>query len=323
MPTISRRAFIAASTFAALCAPALLHAQPPAAPPARQRTLRKAIMLGMAQPPAGSSLTDTFKLIRECGFEGVEIDWPSRTKIDEFAAAQEASGLKIHGLVDSVHWKLYLNAPEPAVRDQAREALESCIATAKTLTATSILLVPGVVNAAHNYADCYSLSQDELRKVAPIASAAGITVAIENVWNNFLLSPLEAARYVDELNGPGQGVLSDGSSTSKRPFAFHFDIGNVINTGFPDQWICTLGARIAKLHIKDFSRKKRDDQGLWKGFDVELGDGDANWPAVMKALDESGYSVASTGNWATAEVRGGDATRLKQISAQMDTLFAA
>jgi L-ribulose-5-phosphate 3-epimerase len=82
-----------------------------------------------------------------------------------------------------------------------------------------------------------------------------------------------------------------------------------------------LGSRISKLHIKDFSRKKRDAEGLWKGFDVQLGEGDANWPAVMSALDDIGYSTAPEGNWATAEVGGGDSKRLRQISDQMDALF--
>ena len=70
-------------------------------------------------------------------------------------------------------------------------------------------------------------------------------------------------------------------------------------------------------------RKKRDDLGLWKGFDVELGEGDAGWPAVMKALDEIGYSTDPKGNWATAEVGGGDAARLKRIADQMDKIFAS
>jgi hexulose-6-phosphate isomerase len=161
--------------------------------------------------------------------------------------------------------------------------------------------------AKQPYDDAWTLSMEQIRKALPVAKECGIKIAVENVWNNFLLSPLEAARYVDDFKDPS--------------VVWHFDIGNVINTGFPAQWIKVLGKRIAKLHIKDFSRKKRDDQGLWKGFDVELGQGDADWPAVIKALDEVGYSTAPEGNWATAEVGGGDAKHLTKIREIMQTLL--
>ena len=169
------------------------------------------------------------------------------------------------------------------------------------------LVVPAVVNARQPYDRAWTLSQAEIAKCVPLAKELGVAIAIENVWNSFLLSPLEAARYVDEFK-----------SDAVR---FHFDIGNVVNYGWPEQWIRVLGNRIAKLHIKDYSRKKRDDAGLWKGFDVELGEGDANYAAVMAALDDVGYSTATSGNWATAEVNGGDRKRLKQVADQMDRLF--
>lgn len=273
------------------------------------RTLRKAVMIGMiAGPGEKPTLTDKFKFARDCGFEGLEIDWPAPIELDALAEAQEKSGLTIHGVVNSVHWSLHLNSPDAAVRAQAIKALESCVDAAARLKASSILLVPGVVNASMSYADCYSLSQQSIREVLPMAREKGVVIAIENVWNGFLLSPLEAAKYVDDLASPAA--------------AFHFDIGNVINFGWPEHWIDTLGARIAKLHIKDFSRKKRDNEGLWKGFDVELGEGDAGWDRTMKALDRVGYSTDPRGLWATAEVRGGNEERLKQISTQMDALFA-
>src|SRR5437764_102613 len=122
----------------------------------------------------------------------------------------------------------------------------------------------------------------QIRKAVPLAEELGVKIAVENVWNQFLLSPLEAARYVDEFKSPAVG--------------WHFDVGNVINYGWPEQWIRILGKRIQKLHIKEFSRKKRDSEGLWKGFEVPLGEGDNNWPAVMQALDDIGYH-----GWAMAE----------------------
>ncbi|GMV26036.1 MAG: hypothetical protein AMXMBFR58_20670 [Phycisphaerae bacterium] len=319
MMPMTRRDFLA-STAASAAVPAALASlatgQP--TPPARssdtlpvknstgKRTLRKAVMIGMVGD--GGTLIEKFQILRDCGFEGVEMDCPSPTPVADVIAAQEKTGLKVHGFVDSVHWKWHLNSPAAEVRQKGREALEQCLRDGQALGISSVLLVPAVVNKDQPYDQAWSLTVEEIRRTLPLAHQTGVQIAIENVWNNFLLSPLEAARYVDEFKDP--------------MVKFHFDIGNVINFGYPDQWIRILGPRIAKLHIKDFSRKKRDDEGLWKGFGVELGDGDANWAAVMKALDDIGYSTAPAGNWATAEVGGGDTARLKQISQQMDTLFA-
>ena len=307
---MDRRQFMAATVAAgagALMARAGV-GQPVSEPASKpKRTLRKAVMYGMIGE--GKTVGEKFKLLRDCGFEGVEMDSPNESiKPEEVLAAMEATGIRVHGLVDSVHWSLHLNSPDAAVRAKGVEALETALRDGKRYGSVSILLVPGVVNKDHPYDDAWKLTQQEIRKVLPLAAECGVKIAIENVWNNFLLSPLEAARYVDEFDSPWVG--------------WHFDIGNVINYGWPEQWARVLGKRIVKLHIKDFSKKKRDEQGLWKGFEVELGEGDAGWAAVMKALDEIGYSTASHGNWATAEVRGGDAARLKQVSQQMDRLFA-
>ena len=100
---------------------------------------------------------------------------------------------------------------------------------------------------------------------------------------------------------------------------WHFDVGNVITFGWPEQWIRILGKRIQKLHIKEYSRKKRDDQGLWKGFDVPFLEGDNNWPAIMRALDEIGYQ-----GWGIAEQPGGNTPEgLKDLSERMTRIFAS
>lgn len=276
---------------------------PPAAPP--KRTLRKAVMLGMIG--VGSTWEDKLKAAKDAGFDGIEADSPA-PQIDELIAASAKVGLPIHGMVNSAHWSLPLNAPGDEAGQKAGGALETCLRDAKKAGASSILLVPGVVSERLPYDECWNLSIERIRRAIPLAKDLGVTIAIENVWNQFLLSPLEAARYLDEINEP--------------IVRWHFDIGNVINFGWPEQWIKILGPRIAKLHIKDFSRKKRNDEGLWKGFSVELGDGDAGWERVMKTLDECGYSTDPKGRWATAEVAGGDFKRLTTIREQMDRLFA-
>ena len=143
----------------------------------------------------------------------------------------------------------------------------------------------------------------------PLAEELGVKLAVENVWNHFLLSPLEAARFVDEFHSPAVG--------------WHFDVGNAIYLGWPEHWIRILGKRIQKVHIKEFSRKNMNERGLRAGFAVEYLEGDNDWPAVMKALDEVGYR-----GWANAEPgrtpKGVDGqTRLQQISEKMDQILTS
>ena len=265
------------------------------------RKLRKACMYGMVEGDA--SVLDKFTMLKEAGFEGVELDSPSKLDLLEVAVAMKKTGLEIAGMVDSVHWSKTLSDPDPAVRAQGVAALETALHDAYRVGATSVLLVPAVVNADVSYADAWTRSADEIRKVVPLAADLGVSISIENVWSQFLLSPLEAARYVDQFESPAVG--------------WHLDLGNVVNYGWPEQWIAILGPRIRRLHVKDYSRKKRDDQGLWKGFDVELGQGDVGWPATMAALDAIGYT-----GWASAEVSGGGPERLRTVSKQMDDLFS-
>jgi len=316
MIPLSRRTFLASSALAAtaltsrglahITQPADAPAGTPANPPRPKRTLRKAVMYGMISP--GSSIEEKFRILKDTGFEGVEMDSPTKLRMEDIAAAAAKTGITVHGLVNSEHWRIPLNAPDELAQTRAVEALETCLRDAGTLKCSSILLVPGIVRDGLPYDECWKLTQKNIRRLIPLAKQLNVRIAIENVWNHFILSPLEAARYIDEFNDP--------------IIAWHFDIGNVINFGWPDQWIRILGTRIVKLHIKDFSRKQRDAKGLWEGFKVELGEGDAGWPAVMKALDDTGYSTAPEGNWATAEIAGGDERRLRTIADQMDKLFA-
>ena len=271
------------------------------AEPAKKRSIRKAVKLGMVK--GDMSLMEKFKLVKEIGFDGIEPDSPNKLDPDEMLAARDATGLVIHGVVDSVHWRDTLSHPDPEVRARGLKGLETALRDAKLYGATTVLLVPAVVNKTVSYADAYERSQAEIRKALPLAEELGVKIAIENVWNSFLLSPLEAARYVDELESPNIG--------------WYFDVGNIVNYGWPEQWVRTLGKRILKLDIKEFSRSKRDKEGLWKGFQVKLLEGDCDWPAVMAALDEIEYD-----GWATAEVGGGDAARLAEIAQRMDRIFA-
>lgn len=262
--------------------------------------IKKALKYGMIAE--GATIAEKFAAAKAAGFDGVEMDSPSDLDSDEIIAARDASGLAIPGVVDSAHWRDTLSHPDGEVRARGLAALETALRDAATYGASTVLLVPAVVNEQVSYANAYARSQAEIRKALPLAEERGVKIAIENVWNGFLLSPLEAARYIDEFESDHIG--------------WYFDIGNIVNYGWPHHWIEALGKRILKLDIKDFSRKKRDDEGLWKGFGVEIGDGDAGWPQVREALAAIGYS-----GWAAAEVRGGDAARLKDIARRMDAVL--
>ncbi len=252
----------------------------------------------------GESVADKFRVAKEAGFDGVEMDSPSQLDAEEVVAARDEVGIAIPGVVDSAHWGKPFNHPDETVRAEGRAALETALRDCKHFGGSTVLVVPAVVRKGMGYADAYKLSREEIGKLVPLAEELGIGIAFENVWNNFLLSPLEAARYVDEFESPNVG--------------WYFDVGNIVNYAWPEQWIDVLGDRIMKLDVKEFSRAKRDNEGLWKGFGVEIGEGDCDWPAVNAALNRIGYR-----GWASAEVGGGDSGRLADIANRMDTVFAA
>jgi len=266
-----------------------------------QRRLRKALGIGMIG--AGETLLDKFELARDCGFEGIEMDGPSGHRHEDVLAARDATGIVIPSVVDSVHWSHSLGAPDPAERKLGREGLEAALRDAHAYGASSVLLVPAVVDKTRPYDLAWQHSIAEIRATVPLARELGVKIAVENVWNNFLLSPMEANRYLDEVDSDQVG--------------WHLDLGNLLIYGWPEQWTRILGPRVLQLHIKEFSRTKMDQEGRWDGFAVELADGENDWPAIMRALDDIGYD-----GWAIAEVGGGDEARLRDVSARMDRCFA-
>jgi hexulose-6-phosphate isomerase len=297
---MNRRDFVKASGALALAAvtPSILAAD---APPAR--SIKRAIMWGTVG--VKGTVLEKMKAIKEAGFDGVEMS--SHMDQEEVLRARDETGLIIPSVCGSVHWAKPLSHPDPKIREEGLEGLKQTLRDARRYGASSVLLVPAVVNKDISYPDAYTRSQAEIRKAIPLAEELGVKIAIENVWNQFLLSPLEAARYVDEFNSPAVG--------------WHFDVGNIINYGWPDQWIHVLGKRIQKLHIKEYSRKKRDSQGLWEGFKVQLTEGDNDWPAIMKALDDVHYS-----GWGISEQPGSDTATpelMKELVHRMTKIFAS
>jgi L-ribulose-5-phosphate 3-epimerase len=274
-------------------------------PAGRRRALKKGFLIrSFAKAAPGLKLVDKFKLIKAAGFEGVEVTGSMNQS--EILAARDTTGLQIPSVVVATHWNKPLSDPNPEARRVGLEGLLQALRDAKIYGASSVLLVPGVVTKEVSYAQAHERSIAEIRKAIPLAESLGVTIAIENVWNRFLLSPLEAARYADAFGSP--------------MVKWHFDVGNVPNTGWPEHWIRTLGPRIVQVHIKEFSRAKRDKQGPLAGFEVDLFDGDNDWPTVMAAFDEIGYQ-----GWMIAEQFRpdgfDDAAWLVHLSAQMDRVF--
>ena len=260
---------------------------------------RRAVKSGMVQ---ARDVAAKFRLAKECGFDGIEIDSGTRD-VPAILAAKEETGLPVHGVVYGNSWRDRLSAPDEATRRKGIDGLKLALRDCRELGGTTVLVIPGVVDARNDYATVYKRSQASIRECLPVAEEMGIQILFENVWNNFLLSPLEAARYIDEFDSPHVGA--------------YFDLGNVVRNGWPEQWIRTLGDRIVKLDVKEYSREKQRDEGLYKGFDVPLGEGSVDWPAVRTALDDIGFT-----GWATAEVSGGGKDRLLDIHRRMGEVLA-
>jgi hexulose-6-phosphate isomerase len=250
-------------------------------PPAR--TLKKGIMWGSIG--VGQTIMEKFQAAKAAGFDGVEV--MSHLDRAEVLKARDATGLPIPSVCGANHWKFPLSDPDPAIREQGLASLKLSIEDAAAYGADTVLLVPGRVSETVTYDECWSRSAEEIKKAVPMAIDLKVKIALENVWNNFLISPMEAASFVDQFRTPFVG--------------FYFDCGNILIYGWPEQWIKILNKRLAKVHIKEFSRKIADVQGKSAGFKVNLLEGDVNWANVMKALDNIGY-----GGWTTIEQPGGN-----------------
>lgn len=265
-------------------------------------TLKKSLGLGMITEDL--SLSDKFKLAKDLGFDGVELNSPVDFTLDEINKAKANSGIETPTVVNKDHWRVPLSDPDPEVRKNCIASVAKSLEEIKELGGDTVLVVPGVVNDKVSYEDAYYRSQNSIRELIPYAEKTGMQIGLENVWNNFLISPVEAKRFIDEINHPLVG--------------WYFDIGNVLRYGWPEHWIKTLNHRIMKLHIKEFSRELMNSAGLWEGFKVDLLKGDNNWPVVMKAVSD----INHRGGWLTAEVPGGDRNHLKKISEQMDGIIS-
>ena len=288
MTTIDRRKFLKAAGALGMSAIAL----PALAMPGGNVRWRKAFMLGgVSKGP----VLEHFKRLRDAGFEGVELVSPNDLDRDEVLKARDETGLVIHGVSGSRHWKDTLSDPDEAVRARGAEAIFKEIEDCRAYGGTTVLVVPAVVNKDVSNRDAYIRSHFLIQNVIlPKAAEAGIKVAIEEVWNKFLLGPAEFVQYVDSFGSRWVGA--------------YFDVGNVVEYGIPQEWIRELGHRILKIHIKEYAKAKR--------FGYPLGEGEIDWPEVTRALVDVGYD-----GWITAEVGLGDLAQMKDVVARMSKLL--
>ena len=294
---MNRRSFLKVTAGVTATAAFLPHAYS-AAP---KRKLRKAIMystIGMK-----GSVLDKFRAMKEAGFEGVEpMGGMNR---DEVLAAFKASGLQAASVCCHTHWEKPLSAPDESTRKIGLEGLLLSLRDAQAYGATSVLLVPGVARNGVTYQECFERSIVEIKKAIPVAKETGVRIAIENVGNNFIMSPEQAVEYLDAINSEWVG--------------WHFDIGNAGRVGPAERWIQVIGKRILRIHVKDYSTKPADPAARGNAR-PKLLDGDTNWPAVMKALDSVGYT-----GWAISEQPGNQAADVetaRDMAQRMDRIFA-
>ncbi len=226
-------------------------------------------------------------LAREAGFAGFEIDLTDAgpvgmtTSAEELRAVRRAvehAGLQLSGLATGLYWGANAASADPAVRQKAEAILRRQIECAAELGIDAVLVVPAAVGVDFipgaevvPYETAYRRAGELLRGALPAAQKAGVTLCVENVWNKFLLSPIEMRWFLDELRHEFVGS--------------YFDVGNALLVGYPEDWIETLGKRIRRVHFKDFRRNVATIDGF-----CDLLSGDVSWPAVMQALRKTGYN---------------------------------
>ncbi len=248
--------------------------------------------------PKSLSVADAFQLARDCGFEEIECPTtPDQARAEEMLAASKKAGLRIHSVMNQAHWSSPLSSPDPAVVEKSMEGMRTSLRNAKFWGADTVLLVPAVVTAEVSYAQAWERSQRQIRKLIPIAQESKVIIGIEEVWNKFLLSPLEFAHYIDTFESPW--------------IRAYFDVGNVAISGYPQDWIRVLGKRIVKLHIKDFKFEK--SVASWVG----LKEGQIDWHAVHAALEEIQYKGT-----ASVELAGGDGDYLREVNRRFEQILS-
>ena len=238
-----------------------------------------------------------FQMAREAGFECVEAYTTEDPKmVDEIAKASQDTGLRIHGVMNQAHWRYPLSSGDPEAVKISMEGMRTSLRNAKTWGAQTVLLVPAVVDPDTTYEQAMERSKRQVSELLPLAEQLKVIIAIENVWNKFLLSPIEFADYVDSFKSPYLQA--------------YFDVGNIPLYGYPEHWIRSLGKRIVRVHFKDFRFRNRQAEF------VNLLDGDINWPGIYDSFQAIGYKGPIS-----LEIAGGDLTYLSDVSKRFEAII--
>ena len=243
--------------------------------------------------PAGS-IRENLTLAKRAGFEGVELSVNNRPELSlesteneilQVKAMADDLGLSLYSLCCDLCWDLRLSDDDASVRAKAKDMVKRQLEIAKLLGADTVLVIPGVVNACFSHPEkkvaynvVYERSLSALTELKTYAENLKVSIGLENVWNKFLLSPMETRDFIDKI---GSGFVGS-----------YLDVGNTLHIGYPEDWVRILGGRIKKVHFKDY----RTEAGGLHGF-VDLLAGDVNYPEVITALKETGYD-----GWVTAEM---------------------
>ena len=246
-----------------------------------------------------------FDAIELCiGSQGVLTHGTTQAQCEQIVAKARELGIEIAGVASGESWGSSPSDDDPAVRARIIDFTKKALQVTRWLGTDAYLFVPGAVDVFFlenspvvPYDVCYERAKAAVLQLVPTAEKLGVTLAVENVWNKFLLSPLEMRDFIDSFQSDAVGS--------------YFDVGNVLLTGYPDQWIRILGKRIARVHVKDF----KTSVGTAEGF-VDLLEGDVDFEAVKAALNEIGYN-----GYVTAEMLPHQPGRPEKTAAAMKKIF--
>jgi L-ribulose-5-phosphate 3-epimerase len=263
--------------------------------------------------PEGMTPAEKFREAKNAGFDGIEIRYgneitPSMSadEVKRIGDAAREAGIQIASMwVAGPLLENPINSPDPAVRARGLESLRKAIEFAAYLHSGALLLYPCRLGNGPKfqvgYEDTWKRVTAELKKAIPWAKDSKVILTPENVWNKFLVSPLEMRAFVDHFRSPWLQT--------------HFDIGNVMQYGYPQDWILTLGPRIKRIHVKDYKLSTRSEQGRF----CDLLEGDVDFKEVMAALVKVGYQGFMSPE-SSHDAK--DPDKIKKVSQALDKILA-
>ncbi len=262
---------------------------------------------------ARKPITEAMQEAKELGFDAIELaiagkgvltHQTTQGQCEDIAAIGKKIGIEISSLASGESWTCSPTANDPEHRARIIEFTQKALQITKWLGTDAYLFVPGAVDVFFlpdaevvPYDVCYQRACEAVRQILPSAKETGVAICIENVWNKFLLSPLEMRDFIDSFKSEMVGA--------------YFDVGNVLLTGYPEQWIRILGKRIKRVHVKDFKLSV----GTVEGF-VDLLEGDVNFQTVKEALFDIGYD-----GYVTAELLPFEPGRPEKTAQAMKKIF--